>query len=105
MATTKTLVLFEHDVGYGDALLSHINIAIRGKDMVARQVVRAADSRGADRLAYAVASLVKNGKLDARSAVADALLDYLGVGGLDGPKDVPTWMVEHESTQAKGLDE
>lgn len=105
MATTKTLILFEHDVGYGDALLSHINFAIRGKDMIARQVVNAADQRGADRLAYAVALLVKSGKLDARSAAADALLDYLGVGGLDGPKDVPTWMAEREATESKGLDE
>lgn len=39
MATKRTLVEFSHDTGYGDHLLSHINSAILGKDMIARRVV------------------------------------------------------------------
>lgn len=38
MPTKNTLVQFEHDTGYGDSLLSHINNAIRGKDMRAVSV-------------------------------------------------------------------
>ncbi len=53
--------------------------------------------RGADRLAYAVARLVQSGRLDARSEAGDALLDYLQVGSIDGPQDVPTWMMEYEA--------
>jgi len=44
--------------------------------------------RAADRLAVAVARLVEIGQLSARSAAADALLDYFEVGSIDGPKDV-----------------
>lgn len=53
----------------------------------------------ADRLAHAVAILVCSGKLDSRSKVADSLLDYLEVGGLDGPSSVPEWMAEYEKSQ------
>jgi len=49
----------------------------------------------ADRLAYACARLVRRGKLDARSGVADELLNYLGVGN-HGEDDVPTWMKKYE---------
>lgn len=35
MGTTRSLVEFKHDTGYGDSLLLHINNAIAGKDMVA----------------------------------------------------------------------
>lgn len=40
MTTTRTVVEFVHDTGYGtgDNLLTHINNAIRGKDMVAVSV-------------------------------------------------------------------
>lgn len=54
-------------------------------------------SRGADALAYQCALLVMRGLLDSRSGVADALLNYLNVGGLDGPKDVPEWMRAYEA--------
>ena len=39
MPTTKTLVEIEHDTGYGDQLISHLNIALRGKDMRANRIV------------------------------------------------------------------
>ena len=51
----------------------------------------------ADRLAYHVAMLVLHRVIDARSAAADALLDYLEVGGLDGPKSVPEWVEGYEA--------
>lgn len=52
--------------------------------------------RGADRLAAAVARLIKIGHLDARSEAGDALLDYMKIGGLDGPKDVAEWIAKYE---------
>lgn len=58
-----------------------------------------ADLRGADALAYQCARLIIGGHLDSRSGVADALLNYLDVGGLSGPKDVPTWMKQYEAKQ------
>ena len=54
------------------------------------------DQNSADRLAYEVAKLVVNGKLDARSAASDALLDYLMIGQLGAPSTVPAWMHEYE---------
>lgn len=52
--------------------------------------------RAADRLARAVARLVQIGKLDARSEASDALLDYLGVGSLEGPGSVPEWCDQYD---------
>ncbi len=83
----------------------HITPAITGrqeKHMDKQEKVDAAPvdrvvRRGADRLAYAVARLVQSGRLDARSEAGDALLDYLQVGSIDGPQDVPTWMMEYEA--------
>ena len=58
------------------------------------------DRIGADRLAAAVARLVSNRAIDARSEAADALLDYLDVGGVGGPPDVPTWLRRYEARPA-----
>lgn len=52
---------------------------------------------GADRLAAAVARLVSTRTIDARSEAADALLDYLDIGGVCGPADVPTWLRQYEA--------
>ena len=57
--------------------------------------------RGSDRLAYECARLVMRGLLDARSGVADALLDYLSIGNADSPADVPTWVDAYERKAAK----
>jgi hypothetical protein len=56
--------------------------------------------RAADRLAYACAQAIQRGTIHTRSAVDDALLAYLDIGGLDGPRDVPTWMAQYEAAQA-----
>jgi hypothetical protein len=50
----------------------------------------------ADNLAYFVGRLVVNGHLDARSGAADALLEYLNIGGVDGPSTVPEWLESHD---------
>jgi predicted kinase len=55
------------------------------------------DARAADELAYRCAREVVSGRLDARSPIADALLDYLRVGESGGPPDAITWMREYES--------
>lgn len=55
--------------------------------------------RAADALAYECAKAVRSGRLDARSGIADALLDYLDVGGLGGPMDVLTWMEDYERNE------
>jgi hypothetical protein len=39
MSTKKSLVEFIHDEGYGDDLVWHINLALKGKDMRAIRVV------------------------------------------------------------------
>lgn len=57
--------------------------------------------RAADRLAYEVAKAVGRGSIGSRSAVGDALLDYLGIGTLDGPSDVPTWIEQYEAIQSR----
>lgn len=57
----------------------------------------------ADRLAYTVAKLIQAGHLDSRSAAADALLDYLGIGQPGEPQDVPTWMDRYEASQNASL--
>lgn len=49
-----------------------------------------------DRLAYAVAKAVMRGEYGSRSSVADALLDYLNVGGIGGPKTVLEWIEQYE---------
>ncbi len=58
------------------------------------------NKRGADRLAYACARQILAGRIDSRSAIGDALLDYLEVGDIRGPKDVPSWMTEYERNRA-----
>ena len=50
----------------------------------------------ADRLAYQVARLVHLRVIGERSGASDALLDYLNVGGIGGPSNVPDWMKEYE---------
>jgi len=39
MAIKRSLIELVHDEGYGDDLVKHINIALRGKDMRAERVV------------------------------------------------------------------
>ena len=38
MGTKRTTVVIHHDEGYGDGLLDHINIALRGRDMFAEAI-------------------------------------------------------------------
>lgn len=57
--------------------------------------------RAAERLAYECAKLIQMRRLDARSAVGDALLDYLEIGSMDGPPDVPTWIQDYEMGRTK----
>ncbi len=59
---------------------------------------------GANRLAYHCARAVVRGDIGSRSTIGDALLDFLEVGGLDGPNDVPTWIAKYEAAQAAGGD-
>jgi len=54
----------------------------------------------ADRLAYMCAKAIMRGDIRTRSAIDDALLDYLEVGGVGGPPDVPSWVDEYERTHA-----
>lgn len=65
-----------------------------------RRTVR---ERAADRLAVAVARLIEIRALDARSEAGDALLDFLEVGGLGGPKDVPTAIAAIKALDEAGL--
>jgi len=53
----------------------------------------------ADRLAYTCAQAVMQGTIGSRSAIGDALLQFLQVGGIDGPKTVPEWMAAHKAAQ------
>ncbi len=53
-------------------------------------------AQGADRLAHAAAIEVQRGAIDSRSAIGDALLDYLRVGQVDGPSSVPEWLDRYE---------
>lgn len=55
----------------------------------------------ADALAFACARQVCAGRIDARSAIGDALLNYLPVGAPGGPTDVPEWMGKY--AKEKGL--
>lgn len=61
---------------------------------------RAVKERAADALAYECARAVRSGRLDARSGIADALLDYLDIGGCGGPADVGEWMRDYEKKQS-----
>lgn len=54
------------------------------------------DKLAADRLAMAVVRLIELGRLDARSEAGDALLDYLRIGGIDGPRSVPEWVEKYK---------
>lgn len=58
--------------------------------------VRSFEERAADALAYECAKMVLCGRLDPRSGIGDALLDYLGIGMPGKPQDVPAWMAEYE---------
>ena len=57
------------------------------------------DKKAADKLAYHVAVAIANGWIATRSAIDDALLNYLEIGGVDGPTDVPTWIDEYEKSR------
>ena len=59
------------------------------------------DRRAADRLAYAVAKCIECGAIGTRSGPADALLAYLKIGGLDGPKSVRDWVRSYESRESR----
>ena len=59
------------------------------------------DKKGADRMAREIARLVDLKRIDARSAAADALLDYLQVGSVDGSKSVNEWCEKYDG-QLKG---
>lgn len=63
-------------------------------------LVRYFDKRAADALAYACAKAIRMGLIPTRSAIDDALLDYLNIGGFGGPIDVPTWMDGYELAQS-----
>ena len=52
----------------------------------------------ADKLAYEVARAIERGTIRTRSAIDDALLDYLNIGGVGGPDTVPAWMEEYQRT-------
>lgn len=62
------------------------------------------DRRAANALAYECAKAVRSGRLDARSGIADALLDYLDVGAFDGPTDVPSWMLDYERNEKRNAE-
>lgn len=55
MGTRKSLVVIRHDDGYGDALLTHLNILMSGRDMIAENVY--AMSSDSDRSAAYAAHL------------------------------------------------
>lgn len=50
----------------------------------------------ADKLARTVCDLIDRRVIDSRSRAGDALLDYLNVGGLYGPKSVPEWVEQYD---------
>ena len=52
--------------------------------------------RAADRLAYECCKAIQRRDVGERSGIGDALLDYLNIGHLGGPPDVPTWMEDYE---------
>ena len=58
--------------------------------------------RGADRLAYQVATAIMRGSIAARTGIADALEDYLEIGSTDGPTTVPEWIEQYEAAEKGG---
>lgn len=55
------------------------------------------DKIGADKLAYECARQILLNRVDSRSGIGDALLNYLHIGGGPGtPDSVPQWMKEYE---------
>ena len=50
----------------------------------------------ADRMARAIARLVELRTISSRSEASDAMLDYINVGGLDGPATVPEWINQYD---------
>lgn len=59
------------------------------------------DKRAADKLAYEVAKCIERGFIGTRSGPSDALLNYLNVGGLGGPKSVPEWIENYELKESQ----
>lgn len=55
----------------------------------------------ADRLAFEVGLTIQTRTCNARSRVADALLDYLCVGNPGGPETVPEWMEQYSRKVTK----
>lgn len=72
-------------------------------DYLARRSLAEAgfDRRTADRMAYEIAALVRSGRVDARSSVSDAALEYMQVGWIDGPKSVAEWVECYEDRRRK----
>ena len=52
---------------------------------------------GADRLAYHCAKAIQAGRIDARSEIGDALLDYLRIGDGERPASIPEWIDAYEA--------
>jgi hypothetical protein len=57
--------------------------------------------KAADQLAFTVATAIRGGQIRTRSRIDDVLLNYLGVGELDGPRDVPSWCDSYENQRAQ----
>lgn len=60
-----------------------------------RRRAAAMGKRAADSLAYQCAIAVRQGRIGTRSGIADALLDYLDIGGPGGPKSVSEWIKQY----------
>ena len=73
----------------------------RLKDENANLEVNAVRLRGADKLAYYCAKAIERREIGSRSAIGDALLSYLDIGGMDGPSNVPVWVEQYEAAEAK----
>ena len=89
--------LNEDEAHYLAAELSNIDELKAENDKLRNKIAEVGgfDKIGADRLAYECAHMVCSGELDSRSTVADALIDYMGIGMPGEPQDVPTWMNEY----------
>ncbi len=95
--TTAEKLRAEHWIGRGNGTVDAVAKIIR--DAYDEQEVKLETlRRKADRLAYHCANAVARRVVGSRSAIGDALLDYLEVGGMDGPKTVPEWVEKHEAT-------
>lgn len=55
----------------------------------------------ADRVMYEIARAIQRGALNARSAIYDAMLDYLEVGNPGGPSSVVEWMLGMDARMRK----